>query len=276
MIVGGCYLALVYLGRLVIYLFSLTDHSTFYVSVIKYVLTGVILVFGALGVGANFFDVLKAARARKVSDQVAVALNQIKQSPGQNIAEVPTEKVAAKVAEAAKDAKIDKEQLVRLVEQHKQQFLIDDEYFQRELSSLIVTFLQPLPRNAKRLLNRFRVNLLIAHSRGLLTSQPKVTTQQIGKWLVLMERWPQLGRSLSATPAKLQVLEQHAAPPVLANQDSSASDEFTDLIEILAPPYVDDEDLRKFIHSEPALAAVAQRLAHYGADELSSQPPASA
>lgn len=220
------------------------------------------------GLSLRFIAARKAAQARDATERVVSALSQIKARAGQSIAEVSTQQVAESLKG---DAKINKEQLARLVDQQKQQLLIDDEYFRAEVSSLIVDYLQPLPRNAKRLLNRFRVNLLIAHSRGLLTSEPKVTAQQIGKWLVLMERWPQLGRSLSASPAKLQDLEQHVASPVLANPDSSASDAFMDLIRVLAPPYQGDEDLRKFIHSEPALARVAQRMAHYGTAELPSQ-----
>jgi hypothetical protein len=234
---------------------------------IQFWVSAVLLAGGLMVSVAEFFSVRKAARARKANEKIAAAFTEIKQNrPEQNVAEISSEAVA----KSLKDSKINPDQLARLAEQRKQQLLIDDEYFRKDLSLLIVDYLQPLPRNAKRLLNRFRVNLLIAHSRGLLTSDPRVTPQQMGKWLVLMERWPQLGRSLSATPAKLQALEQHAASPVLANPDNSASAAFADLIKILAPPYLGDEDLRKFIHSAPALGAVAQRLAHYGADELSS------
>jgi hypothetical protein len=55
------------------------------------------------------------------------------------------------------------DQLKRLVEQHKQDLLFDDQAFKEELNDLIIDYLQLLPRNAKRVLNRLRVNLLIAY-----------------------------------------------------------------------------------------------------------------
>jgi hypothetical protein len=226
-----------------------------------------IFIWGAV---RRFSQARKAARAREASKQVAAALNEMTdQSPGRNIAEISTEKVA----ESLKNTNIGAEQLTRLVDQRKQQLLIDDEYVLRELSTLIVDYLQPLPRNAKRLLNRFRVNLLIAHSRALFTSEPKVTTQQIGKWLVLMERWPQLGRSLSAVPAKMKTLEDQSNPAAPSEQGNSQSDPFMELVKTLAPPYFGDEDLRKFVHSKPSIWAVAQRLIHYGAHEPPPPPP---
>lgn len=200
-------------------------------------------------------------RARKASVRVAAELDKLKgETP---VAEISTQKVA----DSLKGTKVADDQLARLVEQRKQQLLIDDDYFREELQTLIVDYLQPLPRNAKRLLNRFRVNLLIAHSRGLLTSEPKVTAQQIGKWLVLIERWPQLGRSLSAVPEKMKVLEEQSpAPPSVA----PLPDAFMQTVKLLAEPYFGDEDLRKFIHSAPPLAVVLPRLVHYGSSTTNS------
>jgi hypothetical protein len=228
-----------------------------------------------------FIDIRSAARARDASAKVADALNKIEDRT--TVAEISTQTVAQSLKDPKADIKVDDAQLARLVEQRKQQLLIDDDYFREELRTLIVDYLQPLPRNAKRLLNRFRVNLLISHSRGLLTSEPKVTAQQIGKWLVLMERWPQLGRSLSAVPEKMKVLEDQSAisseepkiveepAPQPASSPASAPqaappDAFMRTVKLLAEPYLGDEDLRKFIRSAPSLAAVLPRLVHYGSD----------
>lgn len=135
-------------------------------------------------------------------------------------------------------------------------------------------------------MNRFRVNLLIANRRGLLTVEPKVTPRQIGKWMVLLERWPQFGRSLSAVPEKMRVLEDEAvvepkpkivdpkakiveeqSSPTSSAVQSTTQDEFMQTAKSLAEPYVGDEDLRKFIRSDPLLATVLQRLVHYGSSE---------
>lgn len=216
---------------------------------------------GLLGTAGWLLQLRAATRARKAREKVDEEFDKIRgRTPGRNVAEISTQDVAASL----RGTKVDDDQLVRLVEQRKQQLLIDDEYFRDELSSLIVDYLQPVPRNAKRFLNRFRVNLLIANSRGLLTSDPKVTAQQIGKWLVLTERWPQLGRSLSAAPEKMKILEEQSVVPGLPQSLTPQQDPFMESIKTLAPFYVGDEDLRKFINSVPSLAMVVLRLAHYG------------
>ena len=245
------------------------DRNGTFASVLKWIQLVMALIM--LGVGFSesilkFFRVRRAVQASEANQRVAAALNEIRQQrPQQNVSDIS----AADVAKSLTDAKVNQVQLERLVEQGKQQILID-EYFQKELGSLIVTFLQPLPRNAKRLVNRFKVNLLIAHNRGLLSSEPRVTAQQIGKWLVLMERWPQLGRSLSAAPEKMGMLETEADESVTSKPDGSDQDLFMESIKLLSPPYVNDEDLRKFIWSTPRLGQIAERLAHYGAGELST------
>lgn len=143
-----------------------------------------------------------ARKAGKAGKRVAEAFDVLKrQTPGRSIAAISTQNLATPL----KAIGVTDDQLARLVEQQKQQRLIDDGRFSAELSTLIADYLQPLPRNAERFLNRFRVILLIAYGRGLLTSDPKVTAQQIGKRLVLLERRPQLGRSLAIAPEKMKI-----------------------------------------------------------------------
>jgi hypothetical protein len=218
-------------------------------------------VVGAPLLTAVFFFVeqTRQAEARRASAQVDEAFERLQDAaPDKDVATISNTDVAASVKEAG--IKVGEDHIARLVEQRKQELLIDDEYFRRELSHLIVDYLQPLPRNAKRVLNRFRINLLIAYERGLLTTDPKVSTQHIGKWLVLGERWPQLVRSLSTSPDKMKVLE--------GTVDQTS---FMSQIAELAPHYVGDEDLRTFIQSKPELADVLPRLVHYGTEQ--SVPP---
>jgi hypothetical protein len=215
-----------------------------------------------LGIGAaRLYSALrKRLQAMNAKEKVDAAFEKLQvQAPSQDISGISTDEVA----ESVKGTKVSIEQLTRLVEQKKQELLIDDDYFREEISSLIVNYLQPLPRNAKRLLNRFRVTLLIANNRGLLTTEPKVSTQQIGKWLVLMERWPQLGRSLSASPEKLKLLEELSSLQPSKTVTVSLADSFMESIKVLAPSYAGDEDLRKFIGSKPLLATIVGRLTHY-------------
>lgn len=230
--------------------------GSFLVAVVQWagvVMAAVVGVFGII-------EELRKARARRATEQVFQALDRT------NVADFSPEALAASI-EGSTGTKLKKGHLVRLVEQRKQQLLIDDEQFRTEVSALIVDYLQPLPRNAKRVLNRFRVNLLIADRRGLFTSEPKVTRQQIGKWLVLAERWPQLRMSLSAAPETMKLLEGQSgvsAPPRAGAGQAPPPDPFMDTIRTLAPTCVGDEDLRRFVYSAPPLAVVLPRLVHYG------------
>ena len=207
-----------------------------------------------LGLLLELRRVLKARRAQRASARVDTVLKNISAEPGKDVAEISPQQVAA----ALENTQVSGDHLIRLVEQRKQKMLIDDATFSRDVS-MIVDYLQPLPRNAKRVLNRFRVSLLIAERRGLFTSEPKVTKEQIGKWLVLSERWPQLRQSLSATPERMEPLENAAT-----EAPTPANDSFMDHIKALAPFYAGDEDLRRFIQSPPGLADILPRLVHYG------------
>lgn len=242
-----------------------------YASIVHAVQYGVpiaIAAFAGLGAVLRLVEQMKAVRTTL---RVATAFDDIKRQinlqtdSGIKIAQISVDEIA----EHLKDLKIGDEKLKRLVDQEKQKALIDDEYFRQELSLLFVRWLQPLPRNAKRLLNRLRVNQLIAYRRDLFTTEPRVSTQQIGKWLVLMERWPQLGRSLSAAPDKiitLEMLAAYPAPPPAVPGAIGLPDAFMDQIKSLSPFYVGDEDLREFLYSTPPLGAVVARLAHFAGE----------
>jgi hypothetical protein len=195
----------------------------------------------------------RAVAARKANELVENALKS--KTGSQNVAEISTDAVLDSVKTMTGTSGVNDEQLKRLVEQRRQDLLFDDEYFQAQLGALILTYLQPLPRSAKRMLNCFRVNALIAYHRGLFTSDPKVTVIQVGKWLVLTERWPLLKRSLAAAPDKMKTLEE-----LSNNEVRVKSDPFMDSIKTLSPAYAGDEDLRSFIKSDPKLSNVLGRL----------------
>jgi hypothetical protein len=83
----------------------------------------------------KFRDLRRAELARDANAQVAKELNKLKGRTA--VADISTKAVT----DSLKDVKVDPAQLVRIVEQQKQQLLIDDEYFRAELRDLIVTYL---------------------------------------------------------------------------------------------------------------------------------------
>lgn len=229
------------------------------------------IVYAIVTVVRGGIESRRSAAAQRASAHIDEELQMFQDRAGGSLVGVSPDEVVKSVKEKT-NTKVDAEQLTRLVEQRKQKRLVDDQWFQGEVSRLIVDYLQPLPRNAKRVLNRFRVNMLIAERRGLFTSEPKVKPRDIGKWLVLGERWPLLRRSLSAVPEAMRQLERDSLPPApLPGQP----DPFMDAIKLLAPFYVGDEDLRTFVRSEPRLAEILPRLVHYG-DMEATAPQAGA
>ena len=193
-------------------------------------------------------------RAELANQKVTEVLRQIAElKGGRGIAGISIEEVTRNM----KDIGVGQEQLARLVKQGKQRLLINEDYLMQQVGPLVERFLQPLPRNAKRFMNRLRINVLIADGRGLFTSNPRVAPNQIGKWLLLMERWPQLGLSLCADPDKMKKLEEKSANKKVVQST------FMRQIELLAPAYTGDENLRRFVEDEPALSPVIRRLVSF-------------
>lgn len=119
-----------------------------------------------------------------------------------------------------------------LVRERLQRYLEDESEIQREAEDEVMRYLEPMPRHAKRLLNRLRLLLFIAHERGMFGGKPKLTARHIGKWAVLGERWPELSQAVCMNPEAMLWLE-----------DGGQHDLW---VKILAPVYEKDEALRNF------------------------------
>jgi hypothetical protein len=202
----------------------------------------------------NFRDARARATARALTTQVDEELKKkAREGDAGSVAAVSTADVAAQVTASS----LEDRELAQLIEQRKQRLLVDKKTLSAELRYLVEHW-HPLPRDVKRGLNRFYMTYLVAYNRGLLKAG--VTGMQLAKWLVLSERWPQLGRALAAWPQRMQDLEAHAHTP-----GDAVSDRFPDLIRALAPLYADDHALRSFVGSNPKLAAVLPSLVQFGA-----------
>lgn len=210
------------------------------------------IVAAAFAFVVSFRDVLARTRARRAATRVDEALKSLTDDSG-TVASVSTEQVAKTVS-----AQIPSDQLTRLVEQRKQQLLLNNQLLRPALDYMLANW-QPLPRDIKRAMNRFYVSLLIAYNRGLLKDPPVVSGHQLAKWLILSERWPQLGRALAVWPKQIKALEENSTTGV------GESDRYDATLAAIAPLYLDDAALRAFLRSQPRLAPVLQRLVEYGA-----------
>ncbi|MDH3752309.1 MAG: KAP family NTPase [Acidimicrobiia bacterium] len=121
----------------------------------------------------------------------------------------------------------------------------------REAEAVVTGHITPLPRSAKRLVNRLRFLLHVAQRNGLLEAG-EVSPSDIGKWAVLNDRWPALAWAISLEPSRLGELES------LASVDD---DSFGQTIASLVTR-IDSTSaaLREFFVVEPQLGAVAEHL----------------
>lgn len=127
-----------------------------------------------------------------------------------------------------------------------------DEELRHRAESEIMALLPSLSRTAKRLLNRLYFLLVVCYSRDLL-GQGKVTPEQIGKWAVLLDRWPEAARAIVRDPALVRRLEASADDAVTF--DRLCTDHQPALAGELPP-------LRDFSHATPKLAEAAKSLVH--------------
>lgn len=111
------------------------------------------------------------------------------------------------------------------------------------------------PRSDKRLLNRLRLFVNIAARRGLLQGKGALTAGQIGKWVVLQERWPELAQIIARNPGGAQ----------LATLENAANNGKLFAREIA--PYLraglDGRALENFLLSGPKLGKVQGRLVRF-------------
>jgi hypothetical protein len=95
-----------------------------------------------------------------------------------------------------------------LVKERVQRYLEDESELQREAEDEVMRHLEPMPRHAKRILNRLRLLLFVAHERKMFGGTPELTPRHIGKWAVLGERWPELSQVILMNPGIMEQIEK--------------------------------------------------------------------
>jgi hypothetical protein len=131
-----------------------------------------------------------------------------------------------------------------------------DEEIRSQAEKVILELQTPLPRVAKRLLNRLSFLVVVAQSRNMI-GDGLVTPQQLGKWVVLQDQWPRAMRAITKDPQLVGKLED------VADQ----RDAFTTKCMGFTPPLAPDiEKLRKVFSAEPQIRKVAEHLVYLGAN----------
>ncbi len=135
----------------------------------------------------------------------------------------------------------------------------DDEKIRSRAEKVILNLLDlmpPLPRMVKRLLNRLYFLLVVAYKRNLISSG-KVSPEQLGKWAVLLDRWPEATRAITENPGLVGELERAARQEDVFAQACA---------QCTLPLASDLDDLRKFFRTEHRLAEAAYHLVYLDAD----------
>jgi len=142
-------------------------------------------------------------------------------------------------------------ELKGLVRERLQRYLEDESELQVEAEDEVMRHLEPLPRHAKRLLNRLRLLLFVAHERKMFGGEPALTPRHVGKWAVLCERWPGLAVLVSEDPSIIHGLEDF--------------DRFNFAVAKLGSPYTNDKGLRPFFleNGTVRLSPVIERIVEF-------------
>ena len=138
-----------------------------------------------------------------------------------------------------------------LVRERLQHYLEDESELQREAEDEVMRYLDPVPRHAKRLINRLRLLLFVAHERKMFGGRPALSPRHIGNWAVLCERWPELAQAVCKDPEIMIKLENSKQHSLVLKKEASI--------------YKNDAALRDFcLHSgEIKLSPVMVRLVQF-------------
>jgi hypothetical protein len=150
-----------------------------------------------------------------------------------------------------------------LVRERLQRYLEDESEIQREAEDEVMRHLEPMPRHAKRLLNRLRLLLFIAHERKMFGGKPVLSSRHIAKWAVLGERWPELLQLVCLNSDVMQRLENSETHDVIINER--------------APIYKNDRALRRFCLSRAGvkLSPIVRRIVEFAPASTGQKKPLS-
>jgi hypothetical protein len=204
--------------------------------------TGVTFVVGMLSVVRTLVADYRSYRAKQAQRQIDRDIRQVVNAGATTVEEVMK----------ALDAAHLQPQRQELARQRAQRILADESPRRTQAEAEIKEHLPALPRSAKRLFNHLRVLLVIAEQKQMFGGQPELQGKHLGKWAVLLERWPELGSALAADPRRLTILEK-----------ATTIDDLPSRLGPAVPASVASQELLRFLQSPTKLAPVVQRLVHF-------------
>lgn len=149
----------------------------------------------------------------------------------------------------AKSSQLNSQLANKIIREQQQLYLANDSKEFKEAREAALTHLRLRPRSLKRLINRLRLLIMIVAARNGLRGENPIQPEELGKWVAVQERWPELAMTLVSRPELMKELEEGRSM-----EDMQA----------VLPKHLDylleSRELRDTINAEPRLSGVMERL----------------
>ena len=154
----------------------------------------------------------------------------------------------------------------------RQQYLTHDSELFTKAREYAFKHLLLVPRNAKRLLNRLRLNLFILDQQNAFMDRAKFGPEHLGKWVALHERWPELATAITRDSAFMKRIEKEVPKPAKTASKATRSKLRKLLDEQRVPRRpADDGALFKILTDPPRLAPVIVQLTSFEPEEAKEE-----
>jgi hypothetical protein len=207
--------------------------------------------FGFAIAGANLDDRVKAMTGHKTNE-----LDDYIRKISAQASSVEELRTTVQQSEAAQNVP------TAFVNQRIQSFVVEESSLRQTAEATVVMYALALPRGAKRMINQLRVAIAVADRRHMFDSRSPLQPEQLGKWVILVERWPELASRLTMKPHEVAELEQLTRAQLKKK-----------VSQWIADPD-DPETLCDLLKSPPPLAPVLEHLVRYEPWADSAGPPA--
>jgi hypothetical protein len=217
-----------------------------WVTVVGFILVAAITLWSiglVVGLIGSIVRGVRRVTARRASREIDAAIRE--EGP-------PTESDVSGLQSKMFESAAAKRSNPELVYQRTQRYLTGT-ILRKEAEDETLRFLPPLPRSAKRVLNRLRVLLVVAVGRRMLGGDPNLAPRHLGKWTILLERWPQLGEVLVSDPLRAQEI-------MVKLESAMTAAELSQTLASQGLRTESGDELFRFLSEDPVMSPVVERL----------------
>ena len=149
----------------------------------------------------------------------------------------------------AKSSQLNRELADKIIREQEQLYLANDSREFKEAREAALAHLRLRPRSLKRLINRLRLLIMIVAARNGLKGPNAIRPEELGKWVAVQERWPELAMTLVSRPELMKKLEE-----------ARSVDDMHALLPKDLSYLLENRELRDTLNADPRLSRVIGRL----------------